>query len=277
MAGSSTAYTLVALDLDGTAVRSDGDVSERLKEAVKECQRRHITVMLATGRMVQSAVPYWQALGLGEGPLVAYQGAVVAMMPEARIVEKTTLPQAGALAAVRWAIEIGLLTQVYVGQELWISREDPRARHYIEVNHIPGWVRGAHEIMDWPEPPIKVLLQDEGAVLDAIRGELEQVVAPYPIRVFKSQTDYLEIVHDAVGKAKGVAEAARLLGIERQHVLTVGDAENDLDMLEWAGMGVAMGQAPDVVKRAADAVTAAVDEDGAALALERFVLQMPVG
>ncbi len=257
-------------------MRSDGEVSERLKEAVQECHRRGVTVMLATGRMVQSAIPYWRALGLGAGPLVAYQGAVVAMMPEGRIVQKTTLPQEGALAAVRWAIDRDLLTQVYVGQELWVSREDPRALHYIEVNHIPGWVRGPDEIMDWPEPPIKILVQDDGAVLDAVRGELEQVVAPYPIRVFKSQTDYLEIVHDAVGKAKGVAGAAQLLGVDQKQVLTIGDAENDLDMLEWAGMGVAMGQAPDVVKQAADAVTASVDEDGAALALERFVLQMPV-
>lgn len=264
------------MDLDGTAVQPDGRVSPRLKEAVRGCLGRGIHVILATGRMVQSAARYWRELELQPGPLIAYQGAVVAMMPEGRIVAQVNLPEAGAKLAVTWALDHDLLTQVYVGPELWVSREDARVRNYIEVNHIPAWVRGPLELTEWPEPPIKILLQDQAAVLDDVRGDLEALVAAYPMRVFKSQADYLELVSNEVGKAVGLAAAARILGVDQHRVLAIGDAENDIDMLEWAGFSVAMGQAPEHVKSAADVVTERVDEDGAAHAIERWVLEMGV-
>ena len=268
----SPAYTLVALDLDGTTIRRDGTVSPRLKAAVSECLARHIHVILATGRMPQSAYKFWRELGLPPGPLVAYQGATVVQMPQGRTLAKITLPHEGAREAVEWAIAHNVLTQVYVAEELWVSREDPRVRDYIEQNHIPAWVRGPLEIIDWPEPPVKVLLQGESGLLDSLRGELESLVSSHPIRIFKSQSDYLELVNKEVGKSTGLRTATKMLGILQERVFAIGDAENDIDMLKWAGWGVAMGQALAQVKAAADAVTAAVDEDGAAIALERWVL-----
>ena len=223
--------------------------------------------------MPRSAYRFWDELGLPEGPLVAYQGAMVVAMPEGRALAKITLPDAGAREAVLWAIARGVLTQVYIGEELWVSREDPRVRHYIDDNHIPAWVRSPGEIVDWPEPPVKVLLQGDSWQLDGLRRELEALVASYAIRVFKSQSDYLELVNGQVGKSMGLKKAAQILGVPQSRVFALGDAENDIDMLQWAGWGVAMGQASDAVKAAADAVTNLVDEDGAALALERWVLE----
>lgn len=251
-------------------------MAPRLKRAIAECLKRDIRVILATGRMPQSADRFWVELGLPPGPLISYQGAMVVWVPEGRVEAKVTLPDEGARRAVEWALSHDLLTQVYVGTELWVSREDPRVRHYIDVNHIPAWVRGAHEITDWPEPPIKVLLQDDGVVLDHLRPELEALLKDEPIRVFKSQTDYLELVHSRVGKSVGLKAATDVLRISQQQVFAVGDAENDIDMLQWAGFGVAMGQAPQSVKDAADAVTATIEEDGAAQAIERWVLEVAV-
>lgn len=264
----------MALDLDGTALKSDGTISARLKRAVHEVQERGVHVILATGRMVQSAARYWEELALGDGPLVAYQGAVVAMMPAGTVMHEILLPEEGAELAVKWALAQDLVTQVYVGRELWVSREDARVRQYIDANHIPAWVRNADALTLWPEPPIKILLQAEGPLLDRLRPELEELVRPFPIRVFKSQTDYLELVHQDVGKARGLAIAAGMLGVKAEEVFAIGDAENDMDMLQWAGFGVAMGQAPEAVKRAANAVTFAVDADGAAIALEQWVLKV---
>ncbi|MCY0897549.1 MAG: Cof-type HAD-IIB family hydrolase [Firmicutes bacterium] len=271
----SAPFALVALDLDGTALKPDGTISDRLKRAVKQVRERGIHVILATGRMVQSAARYWQEFQLGEGPLVAYQGAVVALMPSANVIHQISLPEEGAYRVVEWALGHDLVTQVYVGRELWVSREDVRVREYIDANQIPAWVRGAQELTQWPEPPIKILMQADGEVLDRLRPELQALVKPFPVRVFKSQTDYLEVVHEGVGKARGLAIAADVLGVRANEVLAIGDAENDVDMLQWAGFGVAMGQAPEAVKRAANAVTLAVEEDGAAVALEQWVLEMP--
>ena len=265
-------FALVALDLDGTALSADGTVSPRLKAAIAASLERGVQVILATGRMPQSATRYWLDLKLPPGPLIAFQGAMVVWQPDGRVEAKVNLPDAGARLTVQWALSHELLTQVYVGSELWVSREAARVRHYIEVNHIPALVRGAPDMTDWPEPPVKVLLQDEGARLDRLRGELEHLLRHEPVRVFKSQVDYLEVVHQAVGKSVGLAAAAKALGVDQSRVFAVGDAENDIDMLEWAGMGVAMGQAPARVKNAANAVTDSLDNDGCAKAIERWVL-----
>ncbi len=251
-------------------------MSNRLKAAVAECLARHIPVIVATGRMPQSAYRYWEELGLRPGPLIAFQGATVVQMPEKRVVAKTTLPDDGARLAVQWAIDHDVLTQVYVGEELWVSREDPRVRHYIELHHIPAWIRGPAEITDWPEPPMKILLQGESLLLDGLRGELEAILRPHAIRIFKSQSDYLELVNGDVGKSTGLKIAADILGVPQEQVFAMGDAENDIDMLRWAGWGVAMGQASAEVKAAADAVTSFVNDDGAAIALERWVLEKAV-
>lgn len=262
----------MALDLDGTSVSADGAVSPRLKAAVAACLLRGVRVILATGRMPQSAARYWVELNLPPGPLIAYQGAMVVWQPDGRVEADVVLPDSGARLTVDWALSHDLLTQVYVGSELWVSREDPRVRRYIEVNHIAALVRGAPDLTDWPEPPVKILLQDDGDKLDRLRGELEELVRDEPVRVFKSQVDYLEIVHHRVGKSVGLAAAAQALGVKQSRVVAIGDAENDIDMLQWAGMGIAMGQAPERVKAAARFVTDSIDDDGCAKAIERWVL-----
>jgi hypothetical protein len=92
------------------------------------------------------------------------------------------------------------------------------------------------------------------------------------MRIFKSQDDYLEVVREGVGKGPALRDVASRLNIPAVQVMAVGDAENDADMLAWAGYGVAMGQAPTAVKQAAKVVTKTIDEDGAAYAIETWAL-----
>jgi hypothetical protein len=158
---------------------------------------------------------------------------------------------------------------------MWISREDSRARHYIESNHIPAWVRSGDEIFDWPQAPIKILLQADSTTLDQFRPVIEAHASDFNYRVFKSQQDYLEIVQQGVGKGPALQEVCQSLGIVSSQVMAIGDAENDIDMLRWCGFGVAMGQAPASVKRVARFVTDPIEEDGAALAIEKWVLEAP--
>ncbi|MCL4351036.1 MAG: Cof-type HAD-IIB family hydrolase [Firmicutes bacterium] len=263
---------LIALDLDGTIIGNGGQISQRLITAVGRARDRGVRVMLATGRMVQSARPFWLQLSLGEGPLIAYNGGQTVMMPNGSPILSRSLSDEAARFVVTQALAEDLLAQVYVGDELWISREDVRARHYIEANHIPAWVRGDKEIFQWPEPPIKILLQASPETLDAFRPRLEVRAQELGMRIFKSQADYLEIVRQGVGKGPALRDVAGRLNIPAAQVMAVGDAENDADMLTWAGYGVAMGQAPQAVKQAAKLVTKTIDEDGAAFAIETWAL-----
>lgn len=263
---------LIALDLDGTSVDKSGVMGSRLINAVAQAQKAGIRVILATGRMVSSARVYWKQLELGAGPLIAYNGGVISDMPGGRPLSRHPLPDGAARELVVQALEAGLLVQVYVGDELWVNREDDRVRRYVDTNHIPAWVRNSDELLRWPDPPIKLLLQSDSETLDRFRIQVEPHAAEMGVRVFKSQADYLEMVVDGVGKGPALAEVCQMLDIGRESVMAVGDAENDVDMLKWAGFGVAMGQAPDAVKQAARVVTEPIDQEGAARAIERYAL-----
>ncbi len=263
---------LVVLDLDGTALQDDGSLSDALVGSVRQARAQGVQIMLATGRMLRSAVPYWTELQLGSGPLIAYNGSMVAEMPTEALWFAWHLNDEVARYVVTEALKADILTQVYVGEELWLSRADERAQHYIDVNHIPGEAKASRDLLRWPEPPIKILLQDDPVRLDWFRAAISPEVLGLQGRIFKSQADYLEIVPEGVGKGPALERVARKLGLRPEEIMAIGDAENDVDMLRYAGTGVAMGQAPDLVKQAADFVTATVSEEGAAQAIRRFVL-----
>ena len=114
---------LIVLDVDGTVLTADGAVSHRVRESVRQALQKGIRVMLATGRMVQSARQIWEELGLPEGHLIAYNGAVIASMPDGahRVVHH--LPSDAAQWLVKEALRYDILTQVYVGKELWVSQK----------------------------------------------------------------------------------------------------------------------------------------------------------
>ncbi len=270
--GHQVRVKLLVLDLDGTALQEDGSLSMELIEAVTRIQQAGVQVMLATGRMMRSAIPYWMQLSLGTGPLIAYNGSMVAEMPSERSWFSWHLNSDVARLVVSRALDSDILTQVYVGNELWLSREDERAQNYIAVNHIPGEVKIGRDILRWPAPPIKILLQDNPERLDRFREDITPEVLGLQGRLFKSQEDYLEIVPAGVGKGPALAKVAERLGIGAPEIMAIGDAENDIDMLRFAGIGVAMGQASELVKSSARHVTKPVQDNGAAYAIHRWIL-----
>ncbi|CAB1129348.1 putative Sugar phosphatase YidA [Candidatus Hydrogenisulfobacillus filiaventi] len=263
---------LLALDLDGTAAGYDGRVSPRVLAAVHAARRQGVTVVLASGRMLASVRPFWRQFGLGAGYCIAYNGAMVAAMPEARPVLEAHLPSDPARRLAQAAVGAGLVVQAYVGDELWISEDDARAREYIAVNRIPGRLMPPPALWGWPTPPIKLLLQGDDDALAGYRAEAEPVAAAAGLRVVRSHPHYLEILPGGAGKGEALAAVAARLGIPARAVLAIGDAENDLDMIRWAGIGVAMGQALPAVRAAADWVAPPVEADGAAVAIERWAL-----
>ncbi|MCY0880795.1 MAG: HAD family hydrolase [Firmicutes bacterium] len=262
---------LVALDMDGTILDKNGQLADGISEEIARITADGVRVILATGRMAQSARPYWEQLNLGEGPLIAYNGGLIEWQPQGTDLFKAQLPNHAAREIIQEAVAQNILAQVYVGHELWLSREDAMARRYIETNRITGWVKPLEEMLVWPEPPIKILLQDDPFVLDQLREAMQADMARQHVRFVKSQPQYLEAVPETVGKGPALQAACAVLDIPLEHVLAIGDGENDIDMLQVAGWGVAMGQAPACVKRAADVVAPSFQEKGALWALQHFV------
>lgn len=265
---------LVALDIDGTLLRwvedvgtSHETVTPRVHDAVQRVLDAGAHVVLASGRSPHGMTRMADRLQLARPeaePLwvVASNGAVVFRYPPMTVVHEDTFDARDAVLAVLAEHPDAMVAVEERGVGYRINRPFPG-----------GELSGEMVLSDLEEmlahPVSRVVIRDPEATADdflALAGRLGLHGTEYVV----GWTGWLDLAPVGVSKASGLAVVARELGIDRSDVLAIGDGRNDTDMLRWAGRGVAMGQAIEEVRSAADAVTGTADEDGAALELERW-------
>jgi Cof subfamily protein (haloacid dehalogenase superfamily) len=265
---------MVALDLDGTVLRPDLTIADRVAIAVRETIERGIPVVIATGRMYRSTVPFAQALGLTK-PLICYQGAYVRQLPHAdgssgEVLHHAAMTPAVAGDAIRWSREHGFDPHLNIDDHLVMERGDESAQDYersagVGAEFVPDLLAAA------AGRPTKVLAVGPADLPERHLAEA-RVAFDGRAQVTVSGPQYLEWTRIGVHKGRAVRWLARREGVPLRHVLAVGDQFNDLEMLSIVGHGVAMGGGPPEVRAAARYVTASLEDDGAALAIEALVL-----
>ncbi|MDP9821221.1 HAD family hydrolase [Nocardioides massiliensis] len=264
---------LVALDIDGTLLRwvdGTGIVHEELSPAVFEAVRRAedagAHIVLASGRSVDAMTPVADLLELhGHGErvwIVASNGAVITRYPPVEVVHEETFDARAAVAAVLTEFPNALVAVEERGVGYRVNKEFP----YGELNG--ELIETAIEELV-AEPVSRVIIRDPTATVDDFL-ELGSKLGLHGIDYVVGWTAWLDLAPIGVSKAFGLDHVCRELGVDAGDVLAIGDGRNDLEMLEWAGRGVAMGQAVDVVHAAADHTTGSVDEDGAAQEINRW-------
>ena len=264
---------LVALDIDGTLLKwVDGsgttheEIAPRVHEAVRRAVAAGAHIVLASGRSPHGMTPIADALELGsvDDPVwtVASNGAVVFRYPPLEVVHEETFDARAAVAAV-----------LAEHPEALVAVEE-RGVGYRVNRHFPeGELSGVMIITDVDEivagPVSRVIIRDPAATADdfvALASRLGLHGTDYVV----GWTAWLDLSPVGVSKASGLAHVAGKLGVTAGEALAIGDGRNDLEMLGWAGRGVAMGQAVEEVRAVADGVTATVGDDGAAEELERW-------
>jgi len=225
-------------------------------------------VIIVTGRMFVSTRPFALEARLDD-PVVCYQGAVVADTATGEWLRHVPIPRPAALEAIDAVIEAGFHVNCYVDDKLYVAAETPEARAYADFNHIP-----IHEVGDlrtWLHAePTKLVAVGVPEELDA----LEDVLKPrFRGRLFvsKSLPHFLEFAHPDVSKGSGLAFVADRLGFTAAETVAGGDGENDRELLDWAGFGVAVANAHEDILRRADLVVPSVHEEGIALLLEAYL------
>ena len=262
-------YRLLATDMDGTLFGHDCRISERTRRALAAWEARGGHVVLATGRMFRATVPYARELGVRH-PLVTYQGALIRHHETGEDTWHRTLPRALAAEALEALEATGLHVNLYLDDQLHLRALTPEAESYmalakVEATMCDDW----HTAMAACEPTKIVAIGPEERIVHWV-AELQ---ARFGTRLFvtQSQPTFLEVAAPNVGKGAAVAHLAETLGVRREEIVAVGDGMNDLDMIQMAGLGVAMGNAREGLKKAADRVTASVDEDGVAQLIEALI------
>lgn len=245
---------LIALDVDGTVVDRNGELPKQIRDAVGGLISSGIHVVLATGRSWQGTQPVFEGLRLPRGPAVCSNGAVEVTYPPTAVLRSVTFD---ASEVVRQVLERKPNTLVAV-EEL--------GRGYRVSGDFPdGDLTGdiiISEVADIIAQPVtRVILRDPSST-DQEFIEMAQDLGLTGCSYFIGWSAWLDIVPEGVNKGTALADIATNYGIDRSDILAMGDGRNDLEMLRWAGRGVALGDAPDEVKDVADHVTGRFDDGG---------------
>jgi Cof subfamily protein (haloacid dehalogenase superfamily) len=261
---------LLAIDLDGTLVNDRLELDPRDVAAVKAATATGVTVVLATGRMFKSSLRYAQPLGL-TGPIINYQGAVVREVASGNIwyrCELTVPMQQRVLALAEpkdWHVN------AYVDEGVYTARARPEADLYARIAMVPYEVVGPLSKWVHQDSTKMVLVELDSAKVAGRMAELSDWMGAMG-RVTRSLDWFVEVVNPQVSKSRALAMVAERLGIRQTEVCAIGDNLNDEDMVSWAGLGVAMGNAPEALKTVAKYITGPIGEAGVAQVIERFVI-----
>jgi Cof subfamily protein (haloacid dehalogenase superfamily) len=261
---------LLAIDLDGTLVNHDLEMNPRDVAAVKAASAAGVTVVLATGRMFKSSLRYAKPLGL-TGPIINYQGALVRDIATGDVWYRCELSVHLQKRVLALAEPKDWHVNAYVDEVVYTARPRPEADLYARVAMVPYEVVGPLSKWVRQDATKMVLVTLNPDDVPERIAELSKWMGEVA-RVTRSLDWFVEVVDPRVSKSGALAMVAERLAIAREEVCAIGDNLNDQDMVSWAGLGVAMGNAPDALKSAARYVTAPIQEAGVAQAIERFVI-----
>lgn len=262
---------LIATDLDYTLLNNGFEISQRNRSAIARAVRGGAIVTLATGRMYASTVSLARALGI-DAPLITYNGAYLRAADSDTVLHHTTVDKEHAIAAIRLAASEDVHCSVYIDDTLYVSKDGWESRMYAARCGVQGIYRPDLEdlLSELGKPPTKVLLICDERRTQKIRTLLEEAVSGRA-HVTQSAAEYVELVHKEVSKASGLRHLCDLLEVPPEETMAIGDSYNDMEMLRYAGVGVAMANSPEFVKSAADIVVPSNDEDGVAAALDMLL------
>ena len=259
---SSFRPRLVALDVDGTLVGHDNSLSPRIRDAVRRVVDAGVHVVISTGRSWPGTSDVLQRLGLPPSLAVMSNGAVVAATDPFEVVRQVTFDARAVVEAALRLHPDAIVAVEDVGRGYRVTRAFPDGE-------MTGPVRVEPVERLVAEPVTRVVIRDPNAEA-ADFERLASALGYQGVEYFVGWTAWLDIAPHNVTKADGLRVVCERLGVDAREVLAVGDGSNDIDMLRWAGRGVAMGQALNPVRDAADHVTASVEHDGLAIELDRW-------
>lgn len=272
----STDIRLLVLDIDGTIAGKDNQIRELVKQAVQAAQVKGIQVAIATGRMYRSALRFHREI-VSTLPLLAYQGAWIQDPATQKILRHWPVSKPTVLQLLDYfeqpELRSLLSVHFYIDDQLYVRELTPATQAYSERSGIQAIPVGDLRHTLTTEPTKVLALCDDAAVIDNLLGSLRKTYTPAELYLTKSVATFFEATHPSANKGTAVRYLTEeILGLSAHNVIAVGDNFNDVEMLEYAGIGVAMGNAPAAVQSIAQWVAPSVEQDGAAAAIEEFLL-----
>jgi Cof subfamily protein (haloacid dehalogenase superfamily) len=267
---------LLVVDIDGTIAGESNDVNPAVKEAIRAAQAQGVQVAIATGRMFRSARRFHDAIG-ATLPLMAYQGALIKDAKTEEVYRHWPVSQASALQLLNYfeqpELKQHLSIHFYIDDRLYVREMTPETELYAVRSGIEPIAVGDLRQTLSTEPTKILALSHNTDTIDQLLSALRQRYTPAELYFTKSVATFFEAANPLVNKGMAVQYLTEQLNLQPEQVMTIGDNFNDVEMLAYAGIGVAMGNAPVEVQAIANWVAPSVEADGVAVAIEKFILK----
>jgi Cof subfamily protein (haloacid dehalogenase superfamily) len=264
-----TTYKMITIDVDDTLLNDDRLVTPATKAALGAAVQHGVVVTLATGRMFASAKQIASQLNMNV-PLITYQGSLVKNLLDEKVLYERTVPEDVAKFLFNYADHNNLHLQAYREDRLYAKIANDKIKQYSEVARVPYYVEtDFHKLAS--NPLTKLLFFEDPQVLEEVERDLIKQLGS-SVHITKSKPYFLEIIHKEATKGHAVKFLADYYHCDLSEVIAIGDSWNDHEMIEVAGLGVAMGNAVESLKQLADFVAPSNNEDGVKHVIERFIL-----
>lgn len=258
---------MIATDIDGTILKWGLDFTPAMRQCVKRLKEHGVKVVLVTGRMHCAALPVARELGL-DTPIISYQGGLIKDFSGKTLYQRN-LDSKYAKDIVLWGRKNNIHINLYIDDKLYVERDNDIVKQYTDGKFID------YKVINFDSLAIenvnKILAIDLNDP-DKVTGWVNELREKYPeLYIVKSTPYFCEIGCSEAKKSLGVEFLCKMWGLDRSEVLTIGDQNNDIDLVKAGGIGVAMGNGTPELKQCADFITDTVDNDGFVKAVEKFV------
>lgn len=271
-------YKLVCVDMDGTLLNSEKKISDRTIEAVKRADEKGVHIAICTGRLFTSAEYYADLLGI-KTPIISANGAYIREKDRDEVIYKSILGKENCKRILSIVKRYDLCPNFHTPDSILTDRVDSPYSAYmklgseapenknIKINIIDNWEEA---FTKYEDEITKAITVDKD--LAKLKEAKEELLSIDELEVVSSFTTNFEVMMKGVSKGRAVDILAGYYNLTKEEVICIGDNENDATMIEYAGLGVAMGNSEEEIKKIADFITDSNDEDGVAKVIEKFIL-----
>ena len=262
-------YKLIITDMDGTLLNSSGKLTQKTIQTIKKANEKGVLFSISTGRPIQGIKKFNSILNL-KCPVIAYNGAMLAELNTDKIIFEKSLENEAAIKI--W--ETGQIKKtticVWSNHKLYVNILNKNIQKYKKLHEIePILINNIEEILK--NKITKILWYDKNENISKWQNEFSKE-SFFKTTACTSKPYFLEFFNSEVSKALTLKKLANLYNIKKEEIIAIGDGYNDLSMLEYSGLGVAMENADEKVKKTADYITSSNESDGVAQVIEKFVL-----
>ena len=262
-------YKLIAVDMDGTLLNSESVITEATKTAILQAIDAGVIFVVSTGRPMRG-VESVNALFPQDMPFIVFNGAAVVMGKSREVLFNKYLGLASAKEIFEAGTSRNLPVVLWTGERLWVNRECDITRKYQQISGADMTVIGSTEELEGDIS--KIVWIGTVEEIDKLQHEMSLLLGS-AVNCHTSRPEFLEFVSNEADKGSAMAEIGRIYGIDKSEMIAIGDGYNDVSMLKYAGLSVAMQNAPDDIKAICGYVTLSNNKNGVAAVINKFILQ----